>query len=231
MEPEIHTELNPYMRDIVLGLSDGLTVPFAIAAGLAGVAANNGVIIVAAILSEMAAGAISMGLGGYLAANTEARHYDTERKRQVRQIDANPQHEIDIAEKIFQDFGITESESKTVVNNLILNKENWIEFMMRFELGLEKPDQRRSINSGLIIGISYAVGGFFPLIPYAIFHNNVPLALECSIFVTFIALLIFGFIRARFIGDKPWWSMIQTVLLVGIAALAAFALAKVAPHI
>jgi VIT1/CCC1 family predicted Fe2+/Mn2+ transporter len=231
MEPELHKELNPAVRDIVLGLSDGLTVPFAIAAGLAGVAANSGTIIVAAILSEMAAGAISMGLGGYLAANTEARHYDTERNRQVRQIETNPQHEVDIAEKIFQDFGITAGESVSVVQNLIRDKEKWIEFMMRFELGLEKPDQRRSIKSGLTIGLSYGIGGIFPLIPYALFRNDVPFALECSIFVTFIALLVFGFVRARFIGDKPWWSMVQTVVLVGIAALAAYGLAKIAPHI
>jgi VIT1/CCC1 family predicted Fe2+/Mn2+ transporter len=223
---EEHVELSPLVRDVIIGMSDGLTVPFAIAAGLATAAAGSTTIIIAAVLSEIAAGSISMGLGGYLASNTESIHYENERRREEWEVDNKNQAERNETMKILEDFGLSVAESEKIVDVLSTQKEKWVDFMMRFELGLEKPDRHRAVQSALVIGASYAVGGAIPLFPYFLFRHNVGLAFEVSIAATLLALLIFGYLRGKLIGVPAWQSMVQTVLLGGIASAAAYLLAR-----
>ena len=225
-EDEEHITLSQAVRDVIIGLSDGLTVPFAIAAGLVSAAAGSATIIIAAVLAEIAAGSISMGLGGYLAADTEAQHYINERRREDREVEEKPESEKSEVAKVFEDFGLTPDESHPIVEALAKRREDWINFMMRFELGLEEPDKRRALKSALTIGGAYIFGGLIPLSPYLILRHNVPEAFVYSIFVTLIALLIFGYIRGRLIMERPWRGMVQTVLIGATAAAAAFLLAK-----
>lgn len=229
MKPEIqrtdtehHTELSPFISDAIIGLSDGLTVPFAIAAGLATAAAGNANIIIAAVLAEIAAGSISMGLGGYLAANTEAEHYRNERRREEREVEEKPEVEKQEVATIFHTFGLTKEESVVAAENLSHRKKDWIDFMMRFELGLEEPDKKQALKSAITIGGGYIVGGLIPLMPYIVFRNNISEAFVGSIVTTLVALVIFGYIRGRLIAHRPFVGMIQTVLLGGIAATVAF---------
>jgi VIT1/CCC1 family predicted Fe2+/Mn2+ transporter len=226
---EQHITLSPAVRDIIIGLSDGLTVPFAIAAGLASAAAGSATIIITAVLAEIAAGSISMGLGGYLAADTEAEHYANERRREEREVEEKPEVEKREVTEVFEKFGLTTDEARPIVEALAKRKEQWINFMMQFELGLEEPDKQRAIKSAATIGGAYIVGGLIPLSPYLFLRTDVPLAFLYSILVTLIALLIFGYIRGRLIMERPWRGMIQTVLIGALAATAAFLLAKLVP--
>jgi VIT1/CCC1 family predicted Fe2+/Mn2+ transporter len=228
--PEAHVTLNPAVRDIIIGMSDGLTVPFAIAAGLASANASDATIIIAAVLAEIAAGSVSMGLGGYLAANTEAQHYTTERKREEWEVEHKPEVERKEVEDFFMQYGLSSAEAAPIVASLATRKKDWVDFMMRFELGLEEPDKRRALKSASTIAGAYIVGGLIPLSPYLLVgHTNLELAFQLSIAVTFVALVVFGYLRAHVVGGKVWRSMLQTVLVGSIAALAAFALAKLVP--
>jgi vacuolar iron transporter family protein len=221
---EQHFTASETVRDIVIGMSDGLTVPFALAAGLTGaISATN--IIVTAGLAEIAAGGIAMGLGGYLAAQTEAEHYASERKREMREMREIPHEEEREVAEIFQAYGLSEPEIKSIVNRLKEDPHKWVEFMMRFELGLEAPDPARALHSALTISISYVLGGLVPLLPYILIHDAA-LALKVSALLTLLALFGFGFVKGRFTGVKPWQSATQTALIGGLAATAAFAIAK-----
>ncbi len=226
---ERHKTLRPAVHDIIIGLSDGLTVPFAIAAGLASAAASDATIIIAAVVSEIIAGSISMGLGGYLAGATEADHYAAERKREEWEVENKAEVEKAEVVEIFEKFGLTHDESRRVTESLAERKDDWIDFMMRFELGLDVADKNQSLKSAATIGISYIVGGVIPLAPYLVFSHNVSLAFSASIGVTFVALLIFGYIRGRLIDAHPWRGMLQTVLVGAVAAGAAFLLARLIP--
>jgi VIT1/CCC1 family predicted Fe2+/Mn2+ transporter len=218
--------LSPFVRDSIIGLSDGLTVPFAIAAGLASAAASDATIIIAAVIAEIAAGSISMGLGGYLATATEAEHYGLERKRQERQVEQRTDLEKHETMKIFEEYGLATDESTKLVESLASRKSDWVDFMMRFELGLQEPDKRRSVKSAATIGGAYIVGGLIPLTPYLLLRHNVSLAFLVSICTTLVALIIFGYIRAKLITSNPWKGILQTVLMGGFAAGAAFLLAR-----
>jgi vacuolar iron transporter family protein len=221
---ERHFRASETVRDIVIGMSDGLTVPFALAAGLSGaVSATN--IVVTAGLAEIAAGSIAMGLGGYLAARSDAEHYDSERRREEWEIVHMPEAEVAEVSAIFEGYGITPEQSGTVVAAMRERGSNWIDFMMRFELGLEKPDPRRALTSALTIGLAYAVGGFVPLTPY-ILSTSVSAGLAISVAVTLVALAVFGYVKGHFTGSRPLVSMLQTVLVGGLAAAAAFAIAR-----
>jgi len=226
LDHEEHKELSPFISDAIIGLSDGLTVPFAIAAGLATAAASNGNIIIAAVIAEITAGSISMGLGGYLAANTEAKHYENERIREEREVEEKPEVEKQEVALIFEQFGLSKNESTGVAESLSKNKKTWVDFMMKFELGLEEPDKRQALKSGITIGGAYIVGGLIPLTPYLFLRHHVTLAFEYSIVATLIALVIFGYIRGRLIAQKPFAGIVQTVLLGAIAATAAFLLGR-----
>ena len=222
---ERHFTAGETVRDIVIGMSDGLTVPFALAAGLTGIANASPGIIVTAGLAEVAAGAIAMGLGGYLAAKSDAEHYAKEREREKREVAEIPHEEMREVAEVFQSYGLTETETWPIVQALRKQPQQWIDFMMRFELGLEKPDPKRAMVSALTIGGAYAAGGFVPLAPY-IAINSVASALLLSIAVTLTTLLIFGFVKGRFTGMRPLRSALQTAFIGSAAAGAAFLIAK-----
>jgi vacuolar iron transporter family protein len=221
---EKHFTASESVRDIVIGMSDGLTVPFALAAGLTGAISETNIIVTAG-LAEIAAGGIAMGLGGYLAAKTEAEHYASERKREMREMREIPHEEEREVAEIFQVYGLAEPEIKSIVDRLKQDPHKWVEFMMRFELGLEEPDPSRAVHSAFTISISYVLGGLVPLLPYVLI-KNAGLALKVSALLTLLALFGFGYVKGRFTGAKPWRSATQTALIGGLAAIAAFAIAK-----
>jgi VIT1/CCC1 family predicted Fe2+/Mn2+ transporter len=221
---ERHFTASEIVRDIVIGMSDGLTVPFALAAGLSGAVSSTSIIITAG-LAEIAAGSIAMGLGGYLAAKSDSEHYDSERIREQIEVVEKPTQEKREVMEVFQLYGLTAEESEPIVDALSKRPEAWIDFMMRFELGLEKPDPGRALKSALTIAGAYIAGGFIPLGPY-IPISDVKIALLLSVIVTIVALTVFGYIKGRFTGTSPIRSALQTVLIGGLAAAAAFALAR-----
>jgi len=221
---EQHFTAGAVVRDVVIGMADGLTVPFALAAGLSG-ALDTSSIIVTAGLAEVAAGSIAMGLGGYLAAKSDAEHYTSERVREQREVKEIPAEEIRETTEIFESYGLTPEESKKVVQALSRRPETWVDFMMRFELGLEKPDARRAARSALTIGGAYVVGGLIPLSPYLMLASA-RRALPVSVGVTLLALGVFGYIKGRFTGSRPVRSAMQTVFVGAVAAGMAFLLAR-----
>jgi VIT1/CCC1 family predicted Fe2+/Mn2+ transporter len=220
---ERHFTGSATVRDIVIGMSDGLTVPFALAAGLSG-AVDNTSIIVTAGLAEIAAGSIAMGLGGYLAARSDAEHYHTERAREETEVREKAELEAQEVADVFGAYGLTPEEIKPVVGAFRQRPEAWVDFMMRFELGLEKPESRRALASALTIAAAYVVGGFIPLGPYMAMKATA--ALAGSVGITLFALAIFGYVKGRFTGASPVRSSLQTVLIGGLAAAAAFAIAR-----
>ena len=221
---EQHFTASDTVRDIVIGMSDGLTVPFAIAAGMSG-AAVAATIVVTAGLAEIAAGSISMGLGGYLAGRTDVEHYEIERQREMRETVQVPELEAREVADILQDLGLSEEEASPVVDALRRDRNKWVDFMMRFELGLEKPDPRRALQSAVTIALSYAVSGFIPLGPYIVM-NSVQSALYVSVGVTLVTLFLFGYFKGRVTGTNALRSGLQTTLIGGLAAVAAFAIAR-----
>ena len=221
---ERHFTNSAAVRDIVIGMSDGLTVPFALAAGLSG-AVDTTSIIVTAGLAEIAAGSIAMGLGGYLAGKSESEHYDSERLREAREVEEVPEVEAAEVREVFESYGLTREESSSVVATLRKRPDDWIDFMMRFELGLEKPDPKRALRSALTIGGSYIVGGLIPLAPYMIV-GDARTALNSSVGITLTALAGFGYLKGHFTGASPMRSALQTVLIGGLAAAAAFLIAR-----
>jgi VIT1/CCC1 family predicted Fe2+/Mn2+ transporter len=221
---ERHFTASETVRDIVIGMSDGLTVPFALAAGLSGAVESSGIIITAG-LAEVAAGAIAMGLGGYLAARTDAEHYASERAREERETQDMPETEAAEVADVLRSYGLEVDKAAAVVNSIRADRKRWVDFMMRFELGLEEPDPKRASRSALTIALSYIVGGLVPLSPYFIFRP-VHTALVGSVIVTLLALLVFGYIKGRFTTAKPIRSAWQTAVVGGVAATAAFVIAK-----
>jgi VIT1/CCC1 family predicted Fe2+/Mn2+ transporter len=221
---ERHFTSTEVVRDVVIGMSDGLTVPFALAAGLTGAITSTGIIVTAG-LAEIAAGSIAMGLGGYLAAKSDAEHYVKEREREKREVAEIPHEEMREVAEVFQAYGLTEDETWPIVQALKRQPKNWIDFMMRFELGLEKPEPRRALISAITIGGAYVAGGLIPLAPY-IFASSTSQALLFSVVATLVALLIFGFIKGRFTGTRPLRSALQTAFIGSVAAGAAFTIAR-----
>jgi VIT1/CCC1 family predicted Fe2+/Mn2+ transporter len=221
---ERHFTAGETVRDIVIGMSDGLTVPFALAAGLSGAVASSRIVMTAG-LAEVAAGSIAMGLGGYLAARSEAEHYASELARERREIIDLPEVEAAEVRDVLQSFGVEPADAATVIASMRKKPEKWLEFMMRFELGLDAPDPARALRSALTIAGAYIGGGLIPLVPYML-DRNVPRALTLSATVTLVALLVFGYVKGRFTGAGPLRSALQTALIGGLAAGAAFALAR-----
>jgi VIT1/CCC1 family predicted Fe2+/Mn2+ transporter len=221
---ESHFTGSEVVRDIVIGMSDGLTVPFALAAGLSGIAHSTAIVITGG-LAEIAAGAIAMGLGGYLAARSDVEHYAKERATEEKEVEVIPDKEKEEVEQVLLTYGLEKNQSKLVAEALSKRPEAWIDFMMRFELGLEKPDPKRALRSALTIGLSYIVGGLIPLAPYMLI-SNAGSALMFSVIFTLLALLVFGYVKGRFTGGHPIRSALQTALIGGLAAAAAFGLAK-----
>ncbi len=221
---EQHFTASAAVRDVVIGMADGLTVPFALAAGLSGAVVANGIIVTAG-LAEIAAGSIAMGLGGYLAGRSDAEHYVKERDREHREVREKPGVEATEVAEIFRGYGLSEQEVEPILRSFENRPQQWIDFMMRFELGLEKPDPRRALRSALTIGGAYAVGGLVPLGPYMLLDAP-GAALRISIVLTVCALLVFGYVKGRFTGSRPWRSALQTSAIGAVAAAAAFAIAR-----
>jgi VIT1/CCC1 family predicted Fe2+/Mn2+ transporter len=220
---ERHFTSSNFVRDMVIGMSDGLTVPFALAAGLSAIA--NTRFIVIGGLAEIAAGSVAMGLGGYLAARGDAEHYGQEKAREYREIKEIPEEEKAEVSRVFQDYGLPAEESVRVSEALSQHPDAWVDFMMRFELGLEEPDPKRAVTSAGTIAGAYVAGGLIPLSPYVILASA-PRGLAFSAIVTLAALGVFGYIKGRYTGERAWRSGVQTMVIGGVAAGVAFALAK-----
>jgi len=221
---EKHFESSAVVRDIVIGMSDGLTVPFALAAGLTGAVGASRLIIVAG-LAEIAAGSIAMGLGGYLAARTDADHYASERAREEHEIVERRDDERAEVQEILGGYGLTADQSSHVLEAFERNPKKWVDWMMRFELGLDEPDPKRALHSAITIALSYIAGGLIPLAPYMLTPQS-SLALKFSVASTLLALAVFGYVKGRFTGMAPYKSAGRTALIGGLAAGAAYSIAK-----
>ena len=224
MHLEKHFTASDLIRDIVIGMSDGLTVPFALAAGLSGAVASNGIVITAG-LAEVVAGSIAMGLGGYLAGRTESDHYTSEYKREFAEVETVPEIEKQEVREVFKAYGISLKLQDELADELSRDKTKWVDFMMRFELGIEKPDANRASRSAFNIGLSYVVGGMVPLIGYFITQTPSQGLLISSI-MTVLFLLIFGYVKTKLTGDKPFNGALKTAFIGILAAGAAFMIAK-----
>jgi vacuolar iron transporter family protein len=221
---EKHFTSGEVVRDVVIGMADGLTVPFALAAGLSGAVVSTGIIVTAG-LAEIVAGSIAMGLGGYLAGKSDAEHYSSEYKREMYEIEKLFEHEKDEVMEILESYGLTRKESMPIVNSLAERPKDFADFMMRFELGLQKPEPKRALKSGLTIGGAYVLGGLVPLAPY-IAMGEAHTALKWSVAITVVALFVFGYVKGQFTGARPIKSAVQTCLIGSLAAAAAFFIAR-----
>jgi vacuolar iron transporter family protein len=221
---ERHLQSSDFIKDVVIGMADGLTVPFALAAGLSGAVSSTAIITTAGI-AEIVAGSIAMGLGGYLAGQTEVEHYDAELKREYEEVERVPEQEKQEVKEVFAEYGLDEATQNVIVEALSKNKDKWVEFMMRFELGLEKPDINRARDSALTIGISYIIGGIIPLSPY-FFVENAHEALKYSVIITLLTLFIFGYFKAKVTGQNPLTGALKVMTIGAMAAGAAFYVAK-----
>ena len=221
---EEHLESSALLTDIVIGMSDGLTVPFALAAGLSGAIDSTGLIVIAG-LAEIAAGSIAMGLGGYLAGKTEIDHYNAELKREYDEVERLPHKEREEVKEFFAGIGLSPELQEKAVDEISKDKEQWVDFMMKYELGLDKPDPGRARKSAFNIGVSYVVGGLIPLTPY-FFVQTARTGLEISAVITIICLFIFGYLKSRTTGVNPIAGAIRVTLIGALAAGSAFAIAR-----
>ena len=221
---EAHLRSSDFISDIVIGMSDGLTVPFALAAGLSGAVANSSLVVTAGI-AEIVAGSIAMGLGGYLAGQTEADHYNSERKRELAEVETVPEREKEEVRDVFASMGLSPALQVTIADELAKNKEIWVDFMMKYELGLDKPDPNRATKSALTIGVSYILGGLIPLSPYFFVHHPQD-ALLYSCGLTLICLFVFGYFKSRVTGQPPIGGAFKVMLIGALAAAAAFSVAR-----
>lgn len=221
---EHHLQSSDFIRDIVIGMSDGLTVPFALAAGLSGAVNSTGLIIIAG-LAEIAAGSIAMGLGGYLAGKTEIDHYNSELKREYDEVERLPHREREEVKDFFANLGLSEEVQEQAVVEMTKDKEKWVDFMMKYELGLDKPDHKRARKSAFNIGLSYVVGGIIPLTPYFFMASAIN-GLKISAIITLICLFVFGYFKSKITGVKPLEGALRVMFIGAIAAACAFGIAK-----
>jgi len=224
MHHEHHLKSSDTIRDIVIGMSDGLTVPFALAAGLSGAVSATGIVVTAGI-AEIVAGSIAMGLGGFLAGRTEADHYNSELKREYEEVDRVPEQEKAEVKEVFADFGLSAALQHQIAEEMAKDKDKWVDFMMRYELGLEKPEANRATQSAVTIGISYIVGGIIPLSPY-FFAANSHIALYYSCAITMVCLFVFGYFKSRVTGQPAFAGALKVLFIGALAAGAAFGMAK-----
>ena len=222
---EEHMQSSDILTDIVIGMSDGLTVPFALAAGLSGAVGDHVNLIWIAGIAEVAAGSIAMGLGGYLAGKTEIDHYNSELKKEYWELEHKREREIQEVRDVFLGWGLTKETTEEATQEIIKDDKRWVEFMMKFELGLEEPDPKRARKSAFNIGVSYVVGGMVPLMPYFFVSNSID-GLKISAVITLVCLYIFGFFKSKMTGINPWWGGVKVMFIGAIAAAAAFSIAK-----
>jgi VIT1/CCC1 family predicted Fe2+/Mn2+ transporter len=223
MHHEKHFSQNQVVKDVVIGMSDGLTVPFALAAGLSGVLTNNHLIIIAGI-AEICAGSIAMGLGGYLAGQTEIDHYNAEEKREYEEIETKYEFEKQEVRDVFEQYGLSTQSQNIIADELAKDPKKWVDFMMKFELGLEKPDEKRATKSAFNIGIAYIIGGLIPLSGY-VFSSTPNMGLKLSSIITVFALFIFGYFKSKLTGQNPIQGALRVTFIGVIAALVAYLLA------
>ncbi len=221
---EEHLRSSDFITDIVIGMSDGLTVPFALAAGLSGAVHSNSVVITAGI-AEIVAGSIAMGLGGYLAGKTEQEHYQAELEREYNEVENVPEKEKEEVKEVFALYGLNGSAQNIIAAELAKDKDKWVDFMMKYELGLEKPNAHRARNSAATIGISYIIGGLIPLTAYFFTHTPYQ-GLFVSSILTVICLFLFGYFKSKVTGQPPLKGAFKVTLIGIIAAAAAFLIAK-----
>ena len=221
---EKHLKSSDLLRDVVIGMSDGLTVPFALAAGLSGAVDQSSIIVIAGI-AEIAAGSIAMGLGGYLAGKTEQDHYSSEVKREYDEVENLRHIEIEETKDFFANIGLSPALQQQATDEIAQDKDRWVDFMMKYELGLEKPDPKRATKSALNIGLSYIAGGIIPLSPYFFIADSVE-ALKISVIATLICLFIFGYFKSKLTGVNPLIGALKVTLIGAVAAAAAFGVAK-----
>jgi vacuolar iron transporter family protein len=221
---EDHLKSSDMLRDIVIGMSDGLTVPFALAAGLSGAVSSSNIIVIAGI-AEICAGSIAMGLGGYLAGKTEQDHYSSEVKREYNEVEHLRHREIEETKEFFANIGLSPALQEQATEEIARDKHRWVDFMMKYELGLEKPDPKRATKSALNIGLSYIAGGIIPLSPYFFISNSTE-ALKISVIATLICLFVFGYFKSKITGINPWIGAVRVMLIGALAAAAAFGVAK-----
>ena len=224
MHHEQHVTSSETIRDIVIGMSDGLTVPFALAAGLSGAVRSSGLVITAGI-AEIVAGSIAMGLGGFLAGRTEADHYQSELKREYEEVERVPEQEKAEVKEVFAGFGLSEKLQTQIADEMAKDKDKWVDFMMRYELGLEEPHPNRATKSAITIGVSYIVGGIIPLSPY-LFIDDAQIALYYSCVITLVCLFVFGYFKSRMTGQPALSGALKVVVIGTLAAGAAFLMAK-----
>lgn len=225
---EKHLKSSEALTDIVIGMSDGLTVPFALAAGLSGAVDNSSIIVIAGI-AEIAAGSIAMGLGGYLAGKTEQDHYRSEQKREYDEVENLRQREIEETKEFFANIGLSPELQDKATEEISLDKDRWVDFMMKYELGLEKPDPKRAAKSALNIGVAYIVGGIIPLSPYFFIASSTE-ALKVSVIATLVCLFVFGFFKSKITGVNAWMGAVRVTLIGAMAAAAAFGIARLFEH-
>ncbi|MDP4250651.1 MAG: VIT1/CCC1 transporter family protein [Bacteroidota bacterium] len=221
---ESHIVKADLLRDVVIGMSDGLTVPFALAAGLSGAVSSTNLIIIAG-LAEIAAGSIAMGLGGYLAGKTETDHYNSELKREYEEVETVPEVEKQELRTFFSSLGLSSVVQEQAVEEVSKDKEKWVELMMKYELGLEKPDPLRAKKSAFNIGFSYVIGGLIPLSPYFFVSNGIQ-GLKISTVITLICLFVFGYFKSKLTGVNRWEGAVRVMIIGAIAAGCAFAIAR-----
>jgi len=224
MHHEHHVNSSETIRDIVIGMSDGLTVPFALAAGLSG-AVSSSTLVVTAGIAEIVAGSIAMGLGGFLAGRTELDHYNSELQREYDEVKRVPEQEKAEVKEVFAGFGLSASLQQQIADEMAKDEDKWVDFMMRYELGLEKPHPNRATKSAITIGVSYIVGGIIPLSPYFIVSNS-QVALYYSCAVTLICLFVFGYFKSKFTGQPALVGALKVVFIGALAAGAAFGISK-----
>ena len=225
---ESHLKSSDLLRDVVIGMSDGLTVPFALAAGLSGAVDSSSIVVIAGI-AEIAAGSIAMGLGGYLAGKTEQDHYASEVRREYDEVEHLRHKEIEETKEFFANIGLSPALQDQATEEIAQDKDRWVEFMMKYELGLDKPDPKRATKSALNIGLSYIAGGIIPLSPY-FFISSSSEALKISVIATLVCLFVFGYFKSRITGVNALWGAIKVTLIGAVAAAAAFGVAKLFEH-
>lgn len=224
LHEEKHFKSSDLITDIVIGMSDGLTVPFALAAGLSGAVDSTGIIVTAG-LAEIAAGSIAMGLGGYLAGKTEVDHYNSELKREWNEVEVVPEKEKQEVRDVFAEMGLSLDSQNRIADELAKDKEKWVDFMMKYELGLDKPDPKRARNSAFNIGASYIAGGLVPLVPYFFVSHPID-GLKLSALITVLCLFVFGYFKAKFTGQNKLTGAVRVAIIGSIAATAAFLIAR-----
>jgi VIT1/CCC1 family predicted Fe2+/Mn2+ transporter len=223
MHQESHFKQPAFIRDVIIGLSDGITVPFALTAGISGAVMSNGIIITAGI-AEICAGSIAMGLGGFLSAKTEEEHYYSELAREYREIKELYEHEKQEVRDVFAEYGLSKQSQDLIADEMVKDEKKWVQFMMRYELGLDEPDAQRARKSAMNIAISYIVGGLIPLMGY-IFTDSPANGLRDSSIFTILCLIIFGYLKSKFTGQNPLTGALKTTAIGIVAAGAAFGIA------